>query len=57
MISEHSNLDAIMNRLMDGGDFTFEDYEAVTSYYFDAIPYDTLKSRDGTVEEWFLNNH
>lgn len=49
-------LQEIYDRITEGdGDFTDEDYDAIVEYFAEDIPYDVLKGRTGTVDEWFLN--
>lgn len=58
LVQGHARMQKIYDRLITGdGDFTTEDYDAIVEYFgAEEIPYDVLKGRTGTVDEWFLAN-
>lgn len=50
-----ARLQAIYDKLEDGGEFTDDDYEFITEIYRGEIPYGTLTGDTGFVDEWFID--
>ena len=52
-------LDAVYTRLLDDGEFTDADYQAVYDEYHDlpGFPYGGLQDKSVILEEWFMDTY